>query len=73
MAQLNTEPNLAHPDEAYQMIIDLHQDCSDQESHRRNAKLVLCLANHVGDLEVLAQAVAIAGGASDPAPDPTQI
>ncbi len=65
MAKLNTKPNLPQADDAYQLIIDLHEGCSEQESHRRNAKLVLCLANHIGDLEVLSQAVAIAASPSE--------
>ncbi|MFK7954938.1 MAG: DUF2783 domain-containing protein [Lysobacterales bacterium] len=71
MAELNIQPNLPQADDAYQMIIDLHEGCSEQESHRRNAKLVLCLANHIGDLKVLSQAVAIASGTSEPATDRT--
>ena len=61
MASLNTESNLSDPDRVYQLLIDLHAGCSDEESHRRNAKLILCLVNHIGDPNVVAEAVAIAG------------
>ena len=57
MAHLNTEPNLADPDEFYERLIDMHRDLTDEQSARVNAKLILLLANHVGDAEVLADAM----------------
>lgn len=57
---LNLEPNLASVDDFYQMLIDTHQGLSDAESHSVNAKLVLILANHIGDINVLKQAMDIA-------------
>ena len=60
MATLNTEPNLPSPDDFYEQLIGAHRGLSDDESALVNAKLVLLLANHVGDREVLAQALAAA-------------
>ena len=60
MAMLNKEPNLAVPDEFYEQLIATHRGLSDDESALVNAKLVLLLANHIGDPEVLAQAMAAA-------------
>jgi hypothetical protein len=57
---LNTEPNLAAPDEFYEELIDLHRDLSDEQSALVNAKLILLLANHIGDLGVLRAALAAA-------------
>jgi len=57
---LNTEPNIAAPDDFYQELIDLHRDLTDQQSALVNAKLVLLLANHIGDLAVLRAAMAAA-------------
>jgi hypothetical protein len=57
MTPLRTEPNIAAPDDFYQQLIELHRDLTDAESALVNAKLVLLLANHVGDDEVLAQAI----------------
>jgi len=57
---LNTEPNITAPDDFYQELIDLHRDLSDGESALVNAKLVLLLANHVGDMAVLREAMAAA-------------
>ena len=54
---LNTEPNIAAPDDFYQELIDLHRDLTDAQSALVNAKLVLLLANHVGDIAVLREAM----------------
>ena len=55
---LNTEPNLASPDDFYQMLIETHRGLSSEQSALLNAKLILLLANHVGDLDVLRDAMA---------------
>ena len=60
MATLNTEPNLADPDGFYERLIAMHRDLSEGDSALVNAKLVLLLANHIGDSDVLAQAMAAA-------------
>jgi len=60
MGTLNTEPNLPSPDDFYEQLIGAHRDLSDEESALVNAKLVLLLANHIGDPEVVAQALAAA-------------
>ena len=57
---LNTEPNIAAPDDFYQELIELHRDLSDEQSALVNAKLILLLANQVGDLAVLREAMAAA-------------
>jgi hypothetical protein len=54
---LNTEPNIAEPDDFYQELIDLHRDLTDEQSTLVNAKLILLLANHIGDRAVLRQAM----------------
>ncbi len=60
MTTLITDPHLAAPDDFYEALIDAHQGLSTAQSHELNAKLVLLLANHVGDLDVLRQALAAA-------------
>jgi hypothetical protein len=60
MATLNTAPNLIAPDDFYEQLIATHRGLTDDESALVNAKLVLLLANHVGDPAVLAQAMAAA-------------
>jgi hypothetical protein len=62
MATLNTEPNIAAPDDFYERLIAMHRGLSDADSALVNAKLVLLLANHIGDPDVLGQAMAAARG-----------
>ena len=57
MSQLNIEPNLIKADEFYEALIDAHRDLTLEQSHQMNAKLVLLLANHIGDLDVLKDAM----------------
>ncbi len=47
-------------DDFYEALIDTHRDLTDEQSAMVNAKLVLLLANHIGDISVLRQAMAIA-------------
>jgi hypothetical protein len=60
MATLNTELNLPGPDDFYERLIATHRGLSDEQSALVNAKLVLLLANHIGDPGVLAEAMAAA-------------
>ena len=60
MSMLNTDPNIAAPDDFYERLISTHRGLTDAESALVNAKLVLLLANHIGDPDVLAQAMAAA-------------
>ncbi len=48
------------PDLAYRALIDAHRGLSDDESAQLNARLVLILANQVGDLDVFKDALAVA-------------
>ena len=68
---LNTQPNFsaggATPlhaympgDQFYEQLIHSHQGLSDEQSRLVNARLILLLANHIGDLAVLQQALAAA-------------
>ena len=63
---LNTQPNIARPDDFYQMLIDSHRDLSEEQSREVNAKLILLLANHGGDMEVLREAMTIARRGQEP-------
>ena len=57
MTQLNIDPNISHFDEFYEALIDAHRELTTEQSHQMNAKLVLLLANHIGDLDVLKDAM----------------
>lgn len=56
MAALNTENNFVSPDDFYERLIDAHRDLSTEQSHAMNAALVLLLANHIGDMQVIEDA-----------------
>ncbi|MDQ2102825.1 DUF2783 domain-containing protein [Azospirillum isscasi] len=60
MATLVTENRIAKPDDFYEALIDTHRDLSAEQSNMVNAKLVLLLANHIGDMEVLKEALRVA-------------
>jgi hypothetical protein len=57
---LNTEPNIESPDEFYEALIDAHAGLSEAQSAALNARLILLLANQVGDLATLREAIAAA-------------
>lgn len=61
---LVTQANFADPDAAYRLIAQAHRDLDEAESAALNARLVLILANHIGDIEILRQALALAREAS---------
>lgn len=54
---LITETNLISPDDFYEALIDTHRDLSNEQSQELNAALILLLANHVGDMDVLREAL----------------
>jgi Protein of unknown function (DUF2783) len=64
---LNTQPNIAAPDDFYDALIGLHRGLTDAQSAQVNAKLILLLANHIGDAAVLRDAMRAAR--EDVAPD----
>jgi hypothetical protein len=60
MSRLITTPNLTDPDGFYEDLLRLHEGRDPAASEALNARLVLILANHVGDQEVLREAFALA-------------
>ncbi|WP_313076356.1 DUF2783 domain-containing protein [Melaminivora sp.] len=68
---LITQPNLHEPgkryfqaytpgDDFYEALIETHQGLTDEQSEVVNARLILLLANHIGDIGVLREALQIA-------------
>ena len=57
---LSTSSNFARPDDAFRAVVEAHRGLSDIESADLDAALVLVLANHIGDIGVLKQAIALA-------------
>lgn len=60
MTKLDTSARFADPDAAFRMIIEAYRGLSDDACADLNARLVLILANQVGDGEVLRESIALA-------------
>ena len=57
MAELTLSPNIAGADDFYAELLAAHEPLSKEESDALNARLILVLANHVGDRSVLSAAI----------------
>ena len=57
MKALTIEPNMGRPDDFYEALVEAHRDLTDEQSQALNAALILLLANHGGELEVLRDAL----------------
>ncbi|MBR0718530.1 DUF2783 domain-containing protein [Bradyrhizobium liaoningense] len=57
---LSTSSNFALPDDAFRAVVEAHRDLTDEQSADFDAALVLILANHIGDIDVLREAIALA-------------
>ena len=62
------EDRLSHPDDFYQALLDAHAGLSLSQSQVLNARLVLILANQVGDLALIRSALAAAREGLEPGP-----
>jgi hypothetical protein len=63
MTTLRTEPCLADPDGFYAALMEAHRGLDDAASRRLDARLVILLANHIGDDAILREALALARAA----------
>ena len=57
---LSTSSNFARPDDAFRAIVEAHRGLTEEQSADFDAALVLILANHVGDIDVLREAIGLA-------------
>jgi len=57
MGTLVTTRNVASPDDVYAMLIAAHEGLGKDESDALNARLILVLINHIGDSQVIAEAL----------------
>ncbi len=65
MPKLVTASQFVDPDAAYHALVDARRNLSDTEAAELDARLVLILANHIGDLDVLREAIVLAKGSRD--------
>lgn len=57
---LSTSSNFARPDDAFRAIAEAHRGLTEEQSADLDAALVLILANHIGDIDVLREAIGLA-------------
>jgi Protein of unknown function (DUF2783) len=60
---MKTEPQWTDADGFYEQLLDAHQDLSPEQSEALNARLILLLANQIGDGKVLSQCILAAKNA----------
>jgi hypothetical protein len=60
MGKLVTASRFANPDDAYVTLIEARRGLPEAVAAELDTKLVLILANHIGDIEVLREAIALA-------------
>jgi K+-sensing histidine kinase KdpD len=68
MPGLRTNPCLEHADEVYAELIDAHRDLTPEQSQALNARLILLLLNHIGEAEVVREAIRMASARADATP-----
>ncbi len=57
MSNLNLNPNIKDADDFYADLLAAHEGLSGDASGALNARLVLVLANHIGDRAILSEAL----------------
>lgn len=57
---LSLSPNIKDPDGFYEYLVDSQREMGDEAANRMNARLILILANHIGDAGVLREAIRLA-------------
>lgn len=60
MSELKDDANFENADLFYYMLLSAHEGLTRQQSEAMNARLILTLANHIGDLNVLSAAINLA-------------
>ena len=65
MSPLELSPRLADPDALFEALVEAHLGLEPAASRRLDARLVLLLANHIGDLDVVREAIREARAAGE--------
>lgn len=60
MGKINLKPNITNGDDFYSKLILAHEGLSDEESTEYNSRLILILANQIGDENILNEALEVA-------------
>ena len=64
MSNLDTSPRLDDPDGLFEALVEAHRDLDADASRRLDARLVLLLANHIGSVAIVREAIAAARDAT---------
>jgi hypothetical protein len=72
MAKLITASQFPDPDAAYLALVESRRNLSDAQAAELDTRLTLILANHIGDLDVLREAIALAKGTPSPSGRPRE-
>lgn len=70
MSPLNLTPRLDDPDALFAALVAAHEGLPPAASRRLDAKLVLLLANHIGDTNVILDALRAAQATDEPGEEP---
>lgn len=57
MSALSLTPNIPNGDDFYETLLNAHDGLSKTQSDALNARLILILANHIGDIDILREAL----------------
>jgi hypothetical protein len=68
MSTLDTSPRLDDPDGLFEALVEAHRDLDAAASRRLDARLVLLLANHIGSVAIVREAIAAARDATEEKP-----
>lgn len=63
MSKLETKSQFANPDAAYVALVEARRGLTEEQAAALDTRLALILANHIGDLDVLKEAIALAKAA----------
>ena len=63
MSKLETKSRFSNPDATYVALVEARRGLSEEQAAAFDTRLALILANHIGDLDVLKQAIALAKAA----------
>ena len=57
MSTLILNPNIPNGDDFYEKLLNAREGLSKEQSDALNARLILVLSNHIGDMDILEQAL----------------
>ena len=73
MTKLVTQSQFADPDAAFVALVEARRGLSLEEAAALDTRLALILANHIGDLDVLNEAIALAQSARTAKPPAKEV